>query len=155
MRAAVVGVAVLLAASASGGIEHTILHGVAVRDVKTWVGPDAIPGLTGDGLKAEVKASLKKAGIALDPKGGAELFVSAMAFLPDSNNCFVTVQGRLIEPAKLDRNGFAVDAISWERGSTVLAKETDCAQPTMKATQGALADFVEHYRAMNPEKGLK
>ena len=151
MRAGVVGVAMLLAASASGGIEHTILHGVSVHDVRTWVGPDAIPGITEAGLKAETERSLKQAGIVLDPKGSAELFLHATAILHEGN-CFVTIEGRLLEPAKLDRNGFIVEASSWQTGGTVIVKTPDCAGSTQKVVQSVVRDFVEHYQAMNPTR---
>jgi hypothetical protein len=82
------------------------------------------------------------------------LFLSARAMM-DSGNCFVTIEGRLVESAKLDRNGFAVSATSWERGGSVITKTSDCAESTSKVVQMAIRDFVEHYRAMNPEKALK
>jgi hypothetical protein len=151
MRAGLVGVAVLLAATASGGIEHTILHGVSVSHVRTWVGPDSIPGLTTEGVKAEAESGLKKAGIILDPGGQAELFVSATVLVADSGTCFVTLQGRLVEPATLDRNGFAVHATSWESAGTLITTADECAKPTTEGVRRALADFVEHYRAMNPK----
>jgi hypothetical protein len=31
----------------------------------------------------------------------------------------------------------------------------DCAESTSKVVQMAIRDFVEHYRAMNPERALK
>ena len=37
MRKVAAGMALLAAATVSGGIEHTILHGVSVAHVKTWV----------------------------------------------------------------------------------------------------------------------
>lgn len=151
MRAGVVGAAVLLAATASGGIEHTILHGVSVGHVKTWVSPDTVPGLTTEGLKAQAEEALRKAGIVLDSGSEADLFISANAVL-EADTCFVTVESRLLEPAKLDRNGFAVTASSWQSGGVVVMKGGECAKPTTDMVRSELADFVEHYRAMNPGK---
>jgi len=70
----------------------------------------------------------------------------------DSDSCFVTIEGRLVEPAKLNRNGFAVDAVSWQTGGLVVVKAADCAMPTQQQVRRAVADFVEHYRAMNPPR---
>ena len=117
------------------------------------MGPDAIPGLTKDVVKAEVDAGLKRAGIILSPGGGADLVVTATAFVAEADRCFVTVKGRLVEPAKLDRNGFAVDAVSWESGGTTIMKADGCAKATTELVRSAIADFAEHYRAMNPTKG--
>ena len=151
MRKLVAGMALLAAATASGGIEHTILHGVSVAHVRTWVGPANIPGFSADALRADAESALASAGIGLDSRSQADLVIS-VTVLAESGSCFVTLQGRLVEPAKLDRNGHAVDAVSWERGGTVVAPAESCAQPTRRLARSAVADFVEHYRAMNPTR---
>ena len=94
---------------------------------------------------------MRRPGIALDPRSQADLFIS-VTVLGESGSCFVTLQGRLIEPAKLDRNGYAVDATSWERGGTVVTPAGSCARPTEQLARSVVADFVEHYRAMNPTR---
>ena len=150
MRSGMVGIAVLVAATAIGGIEHTILHGVSVGRVRASVGPDPIPGLSAEDLKAIAESRLKEAAIPIDPSGQAVLQLVATVVNAESGMCFVTIEGSLVEPARLERNGVSVGASSWHRGGTVIAKAGECAASTAKAAEGALSDFVEVYRAMNP-----
>jgi hypothetical protein len=171
MRTRVVGVVALLATTASGGIEHTILHGVSVAQLRTSVsvmhrrgtsvGPDTLPGLTKERLREIAESSLKRAGIRVDAAGAAELWIGAHATVGESGACFVDLDARLLEQARLERNGFLVNAASWSRGSSVLSETLPasagvsldrCGDLAVKAAEDVLADFVEHYRAMNPAK---
>ncbi len=152
MRIAVVGTAILAASMASAGIEHTILHGVSVRKVYVWVGPDGIAGLSTEGLKSIAESRLREARIPVDPAGDAVLELVAHVHRTDSGMCFVKFEGSLAEPARLERNGFHVHATSWGRDGTVIAKADECAASVTKIAESALADFVEVYRAMNPVK---
>ena len=63
MRSGAVGLGVLVAASASAGIEHTILHGVSVGRVKAVVSAGQVPGLTDASLQTAAESSLKRAGV--------------------------------------------------------------------------------------------
>jgi hypothetical protein len=170
MRAEVVGVVALLATTASGGIENTILHGVSVAHVRTSVsvghgrspnGPNALPGLTKERLREIAESSLGQAGIRLDGAGTADLWIGANATVGESGTCFVRLDAKLMEQARLERNGLLVDAASWSGGTTVFAETFPasarpslerCGNLAAKATEDLLGDFVEHYRAMNPAK---
>jgi hypothetical protein len=155
MRAGAVGFAVLLAATASGGIEHTILHGVSVGRVKAWVSPDQAPGLTASKLQAVAEASLSQGGVRVTPGTGSELFVGASATVFPSGDCVVYVDARLVEDATLERNGFHVQASSWSRSAVVADVREGCADSTATATRKVIDDFVEQFRAMNPEAAGK
>ena len=63
MRSGAVGLGVLVAASASAGIEHTILHGVSVGRVKAVVSAGQVSGLTDASLQMAAESSLKRAGV--------------------------------------------------------------------------------------------
>ena len=155
MRAGVVSLAVLLAGTASGGIEHTILHGVSVGRVKTWVSPEQVPGLTNAKVQAAAESSLSQGGVHLKQGAGADLSVGATAILGPSGDYVVYVDARLIEDAKLERNGLRVEASSWTRNAVVSGRSGDCAESTVKATRDVVDEFVEHYHAMNPGQTAK
>lgn len=142
------GLILLSAVAASAGIEHTILNGVSVGRVRAWVGPERIAGLTAERLNGIAESRLAEAGIAVGD-GEAALTLAASAY-GNSGSCFVSVEGRLTEPARLERNGMSVAAASWHRGATVIASKEECAEHTVGAVEKVLADFVESYRAMNP-----
>lgn len=151
MRVGLIGAAILLAATAHGGIEHTMLHGVSVGRVRANVGPDAVPGLTEAQLQGMAESSLRESGVPLNPKAEPAFFIGATVVTRLPGACFVHLEARLIEAAKLDRNGQAVDASSWRGGSDVATNSLDqCATMASKAAKEVVADFVEHYRAMNP-----
>jgi hypothetical protein len=147
MRAGVVGIAVLLAGTVNGGIEHTILHGVSVGRVKAWVSPEQVPGLTSAKVRAAAESSLSRGAVHLKQGTGADLFVGATAILGPSGDCVVYVDARLIEDAKLERNGLRVEASSWSGHAVVSGRFGDCAESTVKATRDVVDDFVEHYHA--------
>ena len=149
MRLQLVGVAILSAAAASGGIEHTILHGVSVGRVRAWVGPEAIPDFSTERLHAIAASRLSEAGIPVRDGGQAALTL-AVEVHNDSGTCFVTIEGKLIESAKLERNGMSVAAASWHDGASVIAAVPECAGHTTRAVESVLGDFIETYRAMNP-----
>jgi len=144
------GLLLLSAVVASAGIEHTILNGVSVGRVRAWVGPETIEGLAAERLSGIAESRLAEAGIPVDG-GEAALTLAANAY-GDAGTCFVSVEGRLTEPARLERNGMSVGASSWHRGATVIAGKGECAEHTVRAVEKLLADFVESYRAMNPER---
>jgi len=151
MRPGVAGVAVLLAATASGGIEHTILYGASVGQVRAWVGPDELPGLTQSELQRIAEAHLSQGGVRVDPSAESTLFVSATVTLTLPGACFVHLEGRFVEPARLNRNGHAVRASTWSRGGEAASKSLEeCAHGAVKTAEVVVGDFVEHYRAMNP-----
>jgi hypothetical protein len=168
MRAGVIGIVALLATTASGGIERTILHGVSVARVRTSVsvvdgrsphGPNALPGLSERGLEEIAESRLGQAGIRVGGAGTADLWIGANATIGESGACFVDLDAKLVERARLERNGLLVDAASWSSGTTVFAETLPasagpslerCGSLAAKATEELLADFVEHYRAMNP-----
>ena len=60
------------------------------------------------------------------------------------------LRAKLVEEAKLERNGLRVDATSWSGGGFVSASVETCAQQVADTMQSTVADFVEMYRAMNP-----
>ena len=155
MRAGVVGIAALLAATASGGIEHTILHGVSVGRVKAWVSSEQVSGLTSAKVQAAAQSSLSQGGVLLKPGAGADLFIGATGIRGPSGDCVVYVDARLIEDAKLERNGLRVEASSWSRSAVVSGRSGDCAESTVKATRDVVDDFVEQYHAMNPGQTAK
>jgi hypothetical protein len=65
MRSIAVGVALLLATTASGGLEHTLLHGLKIGKVKAWVTSDEVPGLTAARLQAAAEARLAGSAVRL------------------------------------------------------------------------------------------
>lgn len=152
MRVALIGGALLVATTAGGGIEHTILHGVSVGRVRAWVsGPDQVPGLTQEHLQGLASSTLDKAGIRPSANSEAELFIGATTVLSQSGACFVHLEARLVERATLVRNGHAVDASSWGRvGEAAADSAGGCASLASKVALDLLGDFVEHYTAMNP-----
>jgi len=161
MRTAIAVIALALATTATGGIEHTILHGASVGSVRVWTGPQAIPGLTKEGLQSVVESSLREAGIVLDPAAPAVLGVSVSIVVADSDprrnrlpppdaTCFATLDARLVEDARLVRNGLRVEASSWSRGASVVVPVDSCADGVTKEAKSVVADFVETFRAMNP-----
>ena len=78
------------------------------------------------------------------------LWVNATVVLGDSGTCFVRLEGQLVEEARLARNGFLVTANSWSSGGVVAVHAPDCASRVRETEESLIADFVEHYRAMNP-----
>ena len=106
-------------------------------------------------VQAAVEASLSQGGVNLKQGAGADLFVGATPILGPSGDCVVFVDARLIEDAKLERNGLRVEASSWSRSAVVSGRVGDCAESTVKATRGVVEDFVEHYHAMNPDQTAK
>ncbi len=90
------------------------------------------------------------AAVPLDPKASAVLWVNATVVLGDSGTCFVRLEGQLVEEARLARNGFLVTANSWSSGGVVAVHAPDCASRVRETEESLIADFVEHYRAMNP-----
>jgi hypothetical protein len=143
--------ALVLATPAPAGIEHTILHGVTVGRVKAWAGPHTLPGLSAETMRVAAESRLRAAGIRLDPAASSVLWIGATVMRGESGTCFVRVEAILSEEAILDRNGFRVTAESW-RGPGVLTTTSvaDCAGEVASAEDHSLADFVEHYQAMNP-----
>jgi hypothetical protein len=150
MRAVTIGFVLALATTATGGIEHTILHGVSVAEVRVWTGPKAVPGLTKEGLQTVAEARLREAGIRLDPAAPAQLWINATVMVADSGACFSTIEAKLVEEARLERNGLRVFANSWSAGALVSAGVETCAERVTESTRSVLADFVENYLAMNP-----
>jgi hypothetical protein len=161
MRAALAAVVFTLATSATGGIEHTILHGVSVGSARVWTGPQALPGLTEESLRAVVESSLRDAGISIDSGAPTSLMVSATVVVanldPDLGSspspdaaCFARIEGSLREDARLVRNGLRVEASSWHRGAQVSVPVESCAERVTEGVRLVLADFVETFRAMNP-----
>ena len=149
MRAVTVGMVLLLATTASGGLEHTLLHGVEIGRVKAWVAPDQVPDLTTTKLQAAAEARLQASGVRLNPQSGVVLFVGATVILFPSGDCAVYVDARTLEDAKLDRNGLRVEASSWSGGAVLAGRKDDCGESAVAATQKVVDDFVEQYRAMN------
>jgi hypothetical protein len=159
MRRLAVGVVVLLAASAGAGIEHTILNGIVVAHVRASVGPGALPGVTKEALVVLAEARLKDGGVRRSLTADPDLLISVAVTTGQSGSCFVTVDARLVEEARLERNGLRVKAETWSGGSRVVVGAVpgataggpeQCATLTMRAADGLIRDFVEHYRAMNP-----
>jgi hypothetical protein len=161
MRKTMTAIALIVAATANGGIEHTVLHGASVGSVRVWIGPQAIPGLTRQGLQSVVESSIRQAGITVDPAGTAVLGVSAnilvtgsdpslKQFPPTDAWCLATLEGRLVEDARLERNGLRVEASSWSRQASFIGHVDACAEGVTKQAQYVVADFVETFRAMNP-----
>ena len=150
MRVVLTAIALTLATSATGGIEHTLLHGVSVRAVQVWTGPEAIPGLTKESIQSVAELRLREAGIRLDPSATAELSISATTMVSDSGACFASLEAKLLEDARLVRNGLRVEASSWHRGALVSVHTEVCAKSITDATSSSIADFVETFRAMNP-----
>jgi hypothetical protein len=155
MRTGTVGLVFLIAASGSGGIEHTMLHGVTVARVRAHASAEGVPGLTDVSLKAAVESRLSQGGVQVKSNAGADLFVGATAVLGPSGDCVVYVDGRLVEEAKLERNGLRVDATSWSQSAIVVGNRDNCGGFANKAAQQVVDDFVEHYRAMNPTGSAK
>lgn len=143
MRAGLTVLALILATPAPGGIEHTILHGVSVAEVRTWSGPATLPGLSRESLQAVAASRLHAAAIPLDPAAPAVLWISATVVRGDSRTCFVTLEAKLVEEARLERNGFLVNASSWRSAGFVTTGIGDCAEQVADAEERALADFVE------------
>jgi len=155
MRAGMSGLALLIAVSASGGIEHTMLHGVAVARVRAHASADAIPGLTSATLQAAAESRLSQAKVQVRSGAGADLFVGATAVVGPSGDCVVYIDGRLVEEAKLERNGLRIDAASWSQSAVVVGSRENCGGFANKAAREVVDDFVEHYRAMNPAGSAK
>ena len=145
----------LFAVSASGGIEHTMLHGVSIARVRAHASADGIPGLTDASLQAAAESRLSQAKVPMQSGGGADLFVGATAGVGPSGDCVVYLDGRLVEEAKLERNGLRVDAASWSSSAVVVGKRENCGSFANKAARKVVDDFVEHYRAMNPAGSAK
>ena len=64
--------------------------------------------------------------------------------------CLATVDATLVEEARPERNGLRVEATSWSGGGLVSGTIETCLQGVAEATQSAVTDFVDMYRAMNP-----
>ncbi len=150
MRVLTILCAVVLAAPAMAGIEDTILHGVSVGGVRAWSGPDAIPGLAKGELQERAEAYLRSAGIAFRNDSPAFLLIRATTLAGQSGMCFVYLDVRLTEEARLERNGFLVEAASWKDSTTVKSEIPGCGKIVAEAEDGRLRDFVRHYQAMNP-----
>lgn len=149
MRSMTVGIVLLLASTASGGLEHTLLHGLKVGQVKAWVTSDEVPGLTAATLQAAAEARLERSGIRLNPHSGVDLFVGATVVLFPSGECAVYVDARTLEDATLDRNGLRVEASSWSGKAVLAGRRENCGESVVTATQRVVDDFVEKHRAMN------
>jgi len=150
MRIGASGLVLLLAVSANGGIEHTILHGVSIARVRAHASADGIPALTNATLQAAAESRLSQAKVRMQPGNGADLFVGATAVVGPSGDCVVYLDGRLVEEAKLERNGLRIDAASWSSSAIVVGKRENCGSFANRAARELVDDFVEHYRAMNP-----
>jgi len=159
MRRTALGIVVLLATSADAGLEHTILNGVSVGHVRSTVGPDPLPGVTKETLVALAEARLKDAGVRRSTTADPDLVIAVAVTTGQSGSCFVNVDARLVEDARLERNGLRVEAASWSGGSGVVVEAGSgldavagerCAKLTMDAADRLVREFVEHYRAMNP-----
>ena len=138
-----------LAVAAGAGIEHTMLHGAQVGEVRVWIGPSKVPALTEESLEALVEARLEEAGIELSPASPAVLYVVVTA-VADST-FFATLESSLVEEARLERNGLRVQAESWHGGAIVsAASEREWAQAINEATSRMVGDFVAMHEAMNP-----
>jgi hypothetical protein len=144
-----VGIALLLATSASGGLEHTLLHGVQVGHVKAWVTSEEVPGLTAATLQAAAEARLAGSGVRLNPQSDVDLFVGATVVVFPSGECAVYVDARTLEGAKLNRNGLRVEAASWSGKAVLAGRRENCGASAVGATRRVVDDFVEQYRAMN------
>lgn len=160
MRPIALGIAVLLVTSANGGIQHTLLHGVSVAHVRAAVGPGALPGVTREALVALGEARLKEAGVRRSPTSDADLSISVVVTTGESGSCYVSVDGRLVEEARLERNGLRVKAESWSGGGRVVVGALPtgptgpadvCGKLTMDAVERVVKEFVDMYRATNPD----
>ena len=165
MRAAIAAIILTLATSSSGSLEHTVLYGVSVGSVRVSTGPQTIPGLTEERLQSVVDGCLREAGIEVDPAAPTVLWVGATVVVANSDPrleltppqdaaCFVTLDARLLEEARLVRNGLRVEASSWGRGAQVTMRVSMCADGVIAATRPLVADFVETFRAMNPARDV-
>jgi hypothetical protein len=151
MRAITILSAIILTSPAMAGIEDAVLHGVSVGPIRAWSGPDAIPGMASSELEERANAYLRSAGVPFDRNSPASLLIKATTFTGPSGMCFVYLDARLIEEARLERNGLRVEASSWKDAATVESKLAECGKVVGQAEDARLRDFVEHYKAMNPE----
>jgi hypothetical protein len=108
-----------------------------------------------------VESSLRAAGIAIDPAAPTVLGMSAAIMIANSDPrldgpppadawCFATLDARLVEDARLVRNGLRVEASSWSRGASVSSHVNKCADLVTEQAKSVVADFVETFRAMKP-----
>jgi hypothetical protein len=133
-------------------MEHTILHGVSVAGVRVGVAPDPIPDLTDQRIQGLVESRLREAGIPMVPGAQAMLWVDATTVSRDASSCFVHLDARLIEEARLERNGLRVKASSWHRGGVVSGSSADCGKQVTDVIDTFVRDFVRSYQAMNPRE---
>ena len=94
--------------------------------------------------------NLVRGGVPLTPGAEANLVIAASGILGESGACFVHLEARLVEDAKLERNGYRVDASSWSRNSVVSTMASRCPELVAESARVLVDDFVEHYRAMDP-----
>ena len=152
MRLMIAAICFATAVSVGAGIEHTILHGVSVAGVRVGIAPDPIPDLTEQKLQSLIESRLREANIPIVPGAPGLLWVDATAVSGDSSSCFVHLDARLLEEAKLERNGLRVKASSWHRGGVVSGPSADCGKRVVDVIDSLVRNFVESYEAMNPKR---
>jgi hypothetical protein len=152
MRLMIAAICFATAVSVGAGIEHTILHGVSVGEVRVGIAPDPIPDLTEQKLQSLIESRLREANIPIVQGAPGVLWVDATAVQGDASSCFVHLDARLLEEAKLERNGLRVQASSWHRGGVVSGPSADCGRRVVDVTDSFVRDFVRTYEAMNPKR---
>ena len=144
--------AVAVTAAATAGIEHTMLHGASVRSVRVAIDHDEIPELTEEDIQSLIESRLHKAGIEMTEGAAGTLWVIALVVRGESPVCVVDLDARLMEDARLERNGHMVPARSWGSGGLVVgASPEECTQGVVGVAERFADDFIEMYSAMNPE----
>jgi hypothetical protein len=152
MRSLITAVVCVLAVPASAGIEHTILHGVSVGRVRVGVNHDQLPDLTEERIHSLVESRLTAASITIVPDAPATLWVIATVVRGESPAWVVQLDVRLMEEARLERNGHRLPATSWHRGAMVIAASSaECTQAVTEGLQRVADDFIEMHKAMNPK----
>jgi hypothetical protein len=138
---------------ATAGIGDTPLNGVQIGGVHVLAGPHLPPGLTREQLEERVLSRLEQAGVPIVAGAPAALEIEAQTLLDEAHQaCFTVVKGRLVEGARLERNGRGVSASSWSGGGSLGTwPPSDCAQGLTRAVEDAAGQFVEMYQAMNPK----
>ena len=151
MRSLITALVCALAIPAIAGIEHTILHGVSVAGVRVGVNHDQLPDLTEGQIQSLVESRLGAAGITIVPSAPATLWVIATVVRGESPAWVVQLDLRLMEGARLERNGHRLPAASWHRGALVIAASAaECTQAVTEGLERTADDFIEMHRAMNP-----
>ena len=151
MRSLITALVCSLAIPASAGIEHTILHGVSVGGVRVGVNHDQLPDLTEEQIQSLVESRLSAAGVSIVPGASATLWVIATVVRGESPAWVVQLDVRLMEEARLERNGHRRHATSWQSGALVIAASSaECTQAVTEGLERTVDDFIEVNEAMNP-----